>query len=45
LLSITTTVALESGRGMTIIASVAHRWGSMHVGGGKSVWAELRPQG
>jgi anti-sigma regulatory factor (Ser/Thr protein kinase) len=31
----------ERGRGVSIVRSLAARWGSRRVGGGKLVWAEL----
>ncbi len=31
----------ECGRGLRIVAQLAHRWGSTRVRGGKIVWAEL----
>jgi anti-sigma regulatory factor (Ser/Thr protein kinase) len=34
-----------SGRGLTLVAAVANRWGDGSVGSGKVVWAELSDEG
>jgi hypothetical protein len=31
----------ESGRGLGLVAAIAHRWGHQSLAGGKLVWAEL----
>ncbi|MQY13783.1 hypothetical protein SRB5_39370 [Streptomyces sp. RB5] len=35
----------EHGRGLMLVAALAHDWGSEPVHGGKRVWAELRADG
>ncbi|HEY3506906.1 MAG TPA: SpoIIE family protein phosphatase [Actinocatenispora sp.] len=35
----------EGHRGLQIVESLSHRWGTRAIGEGKLVWAELRPTG
>lgn len=33
----------EGGRGLMLVAQMAHRWGTRHTTLGKTIWAELNP--
>jgi serine phosphatase RsbU (regulator of sigma subunit)/PAS domain-containing protein/anti-sigma regulatory factor (Ser/Thr protein kinase) len=33
----------EGGRGLMLVAQMAHRWGTRHSGAGKTIWAEIAP--
>jgi anti-sigma regulatory factor (Ser/Thr protein kinase) len=35
----------EGGRGLMLVAQFAERWGTRHMPGGKSIWAEIGLQG